>query len=273
MFRLCKLKTWFFSFCKVKRHNHGIFKELEIVHFRFSLKGSSMFLHTARHYLLSSLLSCAVLSFSINPTMATEELNLSPSASINNEDPQLKNLQEYNVKCTQGDLNTCHELANLHLKHNLYTEAATYLDKVCFSENPNAAQACAALTTLLIYDSYNMQDLVKGQQVAEYLCNEKKTAFGCTVLSQIFFKPNNLDLNKVLEYAKKSCDLRDATGCRQTAITLYAEAFENKDLEKASEAFEYYNRACNLGDNDSCEIYDSRNEKLEQFKKYSLKTK
>lgn len=194
--------------------------------------------------------------------------NTAASSTSSNSTVDLKYLQDWDAKCEQGNLDACNTLAQLHLENQLYPQAAKYLEKLCYSQSPNAAQSCAALTTLLTYENYQMMDLKKGQQVAEYLCNDQHVAFGCTALSRLFFRSENHDSEKAIQYAQLACDLQDASGCTQAAFVMYTEAYAEKDLDKATKAFEFYGRACELGDQDACKTYAPHEEKLEQFKNY-----
>lgn len=181
-------------------------------------------------------------------------------------------IQEWDSRCMQGDLEACNILGQLFLEQQIYPQAATYFEKVCYSESRESSKACAALTTLLTYDNYNMLDITKGHNVAKYLCEEKGVSFGCLALSQLYLRPELKDANSSFDYAQKACELNDATGCKQVALTIYSQAFGQRDIKKAMIAFEFYKKACELGDADSCETYGPHQEKLQQFQLYIERT-
>lgn len=225
------------------------------------------------HSLVSSLIAGAMF---LTPLTAFSQDIPAPNTAVtsnSSSNVDLKYLQDWDAKCEQGNLDACNTLAQVHLENQLYPQAAKYLEKLCYSQSPNAAQSCAALITLLTYENYQMMDLDKGQQIAEYLCKDQQVAFGCTALSRLFFRSDKHDSEKSIQYAKLACDLQDAAGCTQAAIVLYTEAYMEKNLDKATMAFEFYGRACELGDQDACKTYAPHEEKLEQFKNYMSNSK
>lgn len=192
----------------------------------------------------------------------------SSTSRVTQLDPKM--LQTLDLQCTKGELKSCNYLAQLYLANKQYKDAEIYLEKLCYSQDPNASQSCAALTALLMDDTYQSLDLTKAITVAKHLCEDKGVAFGCTALSQMYVRPDNKDFDKALQYAEKACDLDDATGCKQIAISLYTAAYAQKDESKAAEAFDFYKRACDLGDDDSCKTYEPHEEKLKQFHRFVI---
>lgn len=177
-------------------------------------------------------------------------------------------LNALDLQCAKGEFKSCNYLVQFNLAQQQYATAATYLEKLCYSQDPNASQSCAALTALLMDESYKILDINKALTVAKHLCEDQGIAFGCIALSQMYVRPDNKDFQKAMQYAEKACDLEDATGCKQIAISLYTEAYAEKDEAKAAEAFDFYKRACDLGDTASCKTYEPHKEKLQQFHRY-----
>ena len=172
-------------------------------------------------------------------------------------------------QCQNGAIESCQFLAQNYLALQRYDQAAQYLSEVCYSPSHNAMKTCAALTTILTDPAYGLNDYTQGIKVGEHLCSNNN-AYGCLLLSTLYFMGDHVpqDLPKASEYGIKACNLSDATGCRQVALIRYAEAYVLKDVNRAADSFTYHQQACNLGNQESCDDYNTRETKLDQFKLY-----
>lgn len=195
--------------------------------------------------------------------MTEPEISAQEKALLETEDVKL-----WSQQCDAGKYSYCGLLAQVFLDQKMYERASTYLEKVCYSNSPEANTACAGLTSLLSFEEYDVMNLKKAQEVARHLCDTKSVPFGCLALSQLYLRPEFKDPNSSFDYAQKACELNDATGCKQVALTIYSQAFGQKDIYKAQQAFEFYKKACELGDEDSCKTYEPHAEKLKQFQLY-----
>lgn len=173
------------------------------------------------------------------------------------------------VACEAGRLDSCNFVAQNYLNLQYYGDAARYLTKICFSNDPNALKICKAAATLYTDPSYKISDYTEGGKIADYLCS-KNDSYGCLLLSNMYFIGDHVeqDLVKASQYGQKACDLHDPIGCRQLAIITFSEAYVLKDSRIAELSFTYHQKACDLGEQDSCYDLQLRDEKLEQFKRF-----
>ncbi len=174
------------------------------------------------------------------------------------------------ASCNQGNVQSCNVLAQTYLTQKQYVQAANYLTKVCYSKSPDAINTCAALMTMLIDPTYGVNDFIQGIKIGDYLCHNNNS-YGCLLLSTIYFEGNRVpqDLQKASTYAKRACELKDATGCRQYAMITFTAAYILKDINLAEESYKYHRYACELGNKDSCTELQQYPTKIEEFRLYA----
>lgn len=178
--------------------------------------------------------------------------------------------QEIVAQCNSGDLSSCNAAAQGYLEEKKFPEAVTYLDKLCYSQSPDALKACALEMTLLTEASYGINNVAEGIKVGEFLC-QQQNAYGCLLLSNLYFYGTKVkqDLNTASSYAKQACQLQDATGCRQAALITFTAAYILKDVALAEESYNYHRAACDIGNQQSCNDLQQKDQKMEQFKLYA----
>lgn len=192
------------------------------------------------------------------------------------EEPQLdlakenfKGEQDAIIKCETGSMADCNYLAQNYLNRKEYQHATKYLTKICYSNDEAALKTCTAVATLLTDSTYGINDYKRGTEISEYLC-DRGDSYGCLLLSNLYFLGEHVDQDLVLagKYGQKACDLNDPVGCRQVAVITFSEAYVLKDIKIAQLSYEYHKRACELGNNDSCEDIEDYQTKIDQFKAF-----
>ena len=204
---------------------------------------------------------------------AASLVSLASTAQANTEvewaKENFKGEQDAIIKCETGSMAECNFLAQQYLERKEFQHAAKYLTKICYSDDPAALKTCTAVATLFTDSTYNLNDYARGTQIADYLC-EKGDAYGCLLLSNLYFLGEHVDqdLVKAGEYGQKACNLKDPTGCRQLAVITFSEAYVLKDIKIAKLSFEYHKRACDLGNQDSCDDVADYDLKIKQFESF-----
>jgi len=93
----------------------------------------------------------------------------------------------------------------------------------------------------------------------ERSCNKNNNIESCRILADMYAEDDHSNDegrikhdSKAFEYFSKACDLGDVKYCRMAAdLYLAGNKAEHLDWEKASE---YYTKACGLGDAEACEM-------------------
>lgn len=173
-------------------------------------------------------------------------------------------------QCQKGDLNKCQIAVQNYISEKKYPQAVNVLNRMCGTEHPDAHKACALEMTLLIEPTYGLNNVQEGVKIGEMLC-VKKHPYGCLLLSNLYFGGHQVkqDLNLASDYAKRACGLKDAVGCRQAALISFTTAYVLKDVALAEEAYTYYRKACELGNQESCLEAEQYQQKMEDFKLYA----
>ncbi len=210
-------------------------------------------------------ITCLLLSSSV----FLQQANAQETKQLDLPEENFKGEQNAIIKCETGSMVDCNFLAENYLNRKEYLHATKYLTKICYSNDDAALKTCTAVATLLTDSTYGINDYKRGTEIADYLCN-RGDAYGCLLLSNLYFLGEHVeqDLIKAGQYGQKACDLNDPVGCRQVAVITFSEAYVLKDIKIAQLSFEYHKRACELGNNDSCEDIEDYQDKINQFKAF-----
>lgn len=172
---------------------------------------------------------------------------------------------EYMSKCFQeNNARDCYELSITFLDKEDYLKAYIYMDKSCKNDyifsckkqsillnklekecNKNNSKSCLGLGNIKEY----LQNINEAYALYDKSCNLnnfKACSYKSHLIYQNYLKNKTINKEYFYKLSKKSCDNKEAQGCKM--LGKYYENIE-KNMKKSKK---YYEKACIYGDNNMC---------------------
>lgn len=138
------------------------------------------------------------------------------------DDHQFNQQQTSNVlnqKCNEGDHQACQSLADQLFSQGKVQQASHFYNSLCYQQL--SSKACESLSHIYTNGSGDMrQDVQRGLTIAEFMCDNQMPR-GCSYLATEYSKGQlvSKNLNKAEQYLNKACQLKDQNSC-QILVTI-----------------------------------------------------
>ena len=175
--------------------------------------------------------------------------------------------------CDNGSAQSCGALGSMYyfgqgVKQN-YVQALKLGEQSC---NDGFVPAC--FNVAILYDEPHVgikQNYTKSAQFFEKSCIDDFTA-GCASAGVAYHKGIGVkhDYDKAAKYHRKACDDNVGVACRNLAILYQNNQINSTDNKNICYAVNFFEKACNFGDQKSCEVIRKFKEEYEEIRRMRI---